>query len=79
MSISRDPSDYSPTIHAGQQAKHRDITFSEVADTIEKGEVRNTNKSTVRLFVHEFEHYDRPVGVVADVTNGEVITVEFRH
>ena len=68
----RDPSEYSPTTHAGQQAKHRGIDWERVADAIEHGEVRDTHKSGNVLFV---EDAPDSVGVVADTETCEILTV----
>lgn len=68
----RDPSFYSPTIHAGQQAKDRGIEWGRVASVIEGGEVRETHKPDCVLFVGE------TVRVVADETNGDIVTVTYR-
>ena len=77
--ISRNPEDYRPTTHAGQQAKHRDIDWQHVAETIREGDIKNSHKENCVLFVKEFISKDKPVGVVANVEDGAIITVEYRY
>jgi len=69
ITVSRDPSEYRPTIHAGQRAKERGINWDRVADAIDGGEVRQTHRRGCRLFV------DDGVGVVVDVADREILTV----
>lgn len=77
--ISRNPEDYSPTTHAGQQAKHRNIHWDYVAEAIREGEIQQSHKEDCVIFVREFVSKDDPVGVVANVENGAIITVEYRN
>lgn len=76
--IPRDPSKYSPTVHAGQQAKHRNISWDQVAETIEEGEVRQSHEENCVLLVQEFASPASPVGVVVNYVKGVIITVEYR-
>lgn len=78
MSVSRDPSDYHPTTHAGQRAKERNIAFDDVATTIRDGERRDAMGEDCWLFVHEIDDYDRPIGVHVDASTGSIITIEYR-
>ncbi|MDL0133570.1 DUF4258 domain-containing protein [Halobacterium salinarum] len=78
LSIPRDPSHYQLTIHAKQRRRERDIPLDAIAATIEEGEVRRTHKSGSRLFVSDVEGCDEPLGVVADVTDGDIQTVCWR-
>jgi len=76
--VSRNPEDYHPTTHAVDRAKTRCIDWPIVASTIKDGELKNSHKDGCKLFVDEFEFLDNPVGVVANVDSGEILTVEFR-
>jgi hypothetical protein len=78
MDVPRDPSFYSPTTHAGQQAKHRNIGWDTVAETIETGDVKPSHKQNCCLFVKEYPTLENAVGVVANYKDGVVITIEFR-
>ncbi len=76
--IPRDPSKYSPTVHAGQQAKHRNISWDQVAETVQEGELRQSHAENCVLFVQGFASKENPVGVVANYEEGVIITVEYR-
>jgi len=76
--IPRDPSHYSPSVHAGQQRKHRGIDWEIVADTIQHGEVLDKHEDDCVMFVQEYEQLQAPVGVVANYKMGVLITIEFR-
>lgn len=76
--VPREPSFYHPSTHAGQQRKHRGISWDQVAETLAEGRVKTCHKPDCRLFVREFEDEDRPIGVVASVECGEILTVEWR-
>ena len=71
----RDPSRYHPTVHAGQQAKDRDIDWELVADAIETGTIRDTHGRHCRQFVYNSEDIEQPVYVVANVESGDIVTV----
>lgn len=74
----RDPSDYRLSIHAGQQRTHRDIPKAAIKEAIRYGEIRDTHKPQTKLFVADYPGEDLPVGVVADIHDGEIVTVEWR-
>lgn len=76
-SVPRDPEHYHPTIHAKDQRRHRGIDWLDVSEAIQEGEIRNSHEPECKLFVHECGHA-HPVGVVANVETGEIVTVEFR-
>lgn len=76
--ISREPSDYRLSVHAGQQRVHRDIPKLAIPEAIIAGEVRDTHEREKKLFVAEYPGCDRPVGVVANVADGEIVTVMWR-
>lgn len=76
--ISRDPSDYRLSIHAGQQRVHRDIPKSAIGETIQAGEVRPRHKPGNRLFVANLPGHEANVGVVVDTADGEIVTVMWR-
>ena len=78
MSISRDPSSYSPSIHAKQQRKWRGISWDQVAKTIESGTAHQTPAEDRVLFVQDFEDEEDPVGVIVVPDAGEIVTVEWR-
>jgi len=78
MSINQDPSHYSPSIHAVQKKRERDISWEYVAETIESGEAHATPAQDRVLFVKEFEDTESPVGVVVLPDMGEIVTVEWR-
>lgn len=76
--IPREPEHYSLSTHAGQQCKHRDIGFEDVAETIRKGRVKNAHGQHTKLFIREYPWYDDPIGVVANYNEGVIVTVEYR-
>ena len=78
MPVSRNPEDYYPSQHACQRAKYRNIDWPLVASTIKDGEVRNSHKDGCKVFVEDYHFTDDPVGVVVDITSGEIITVQWR-
>ena len=75
----RDPSRYHPTVHAGQQAKDRDIDWELVADAIETGTIRDAPGRHCRQFVYNPEDLDEAIYVVANVESGEILTVAWGH
>jgi len=77
--IPRNPGEYEPTTHAGQQAKHRNIDWQYVAETIKEGEIEDSLKENCVVFVREFISKDDPVGVVVNHVDGVIITVEYRY
>lgn len=76
--VPREPSNYQPTTHAVQQSKHRKIDFKDVAQVIQEGATRPTHKDDCYLFISELPHYNDPIGVVANIQNGNILTVEYR-
>jgi len=76
--IPRDPSHYSPSVHAQQQRRHRGIDWEVVSETIQDGEVLDRHEDDCVLFVRDYEQLQAPVGVVANYEMGVIITVEFR-
>lgn len=76
--ISRDPEDYRLSIHAGQQLRERDIPKLAVPEALIAGDIRHTHEREKRLFVTDYPGCDRPVGVVANVHDGEIVTVMWR-
>jgi len=76
--VPRNPAFYHPSTHAGQQRKHRGIEWGQVSQTITDGRVKNSHKEDCKLFVREFENTTKPVGVVANVENGHILTIEWR-
>jgi len=78
MNVSRQPKSYQPTTHAGQQAKHRDIGWQYVAETIKEGEITDSHKDDCVVFVREFISKEKPIGVVVNHVDGVIITVEYR-
>lgn len=79
INIPRNPSYYSPSTHAKQQRKHRDIPWELVAETIETGELIGDHRQDCEKFIEEFEGVDLPVCVVVNYEMGVVITVEWRY
>jgi len=79
MTISRNPDDYYPSDHATIRAKERGIDWPVVVNVIEQGEIKDSHKEDCVLFVDEYSFTPDPVGVVADYTDGEIITVEYRN
>jgi hypothetical protein len=79
LRMSREPSDYTASLHAKQQRKWRDIEGWQVAKTIKEGEIRNSHKKYCKLFIKDFDGYEQPVGVVVNAMQGKVITIEWRH
>ena len=80
MTISRNPSDFYPSVHAQDQRKWRGIKWEDVSTTIEDGDVYQTGYGERVLIVNDFEHTEEPVGVVArpDGDEWEIVTVEWR-
>jgi hypothetical protein len=78
LRVSRDPEDYTPTMHSRQQQKWRDIEGWQVAKTIKEGEIRDSHKKYCKLFIKELDGYENPVGVVVNAVQGKVITIEWR-
>jgi hypothetical protein len=76
--VSRDPNDYYKSVHAFQQSKDRNIKNEEIAQTIANGEIKDSHKEGCKLFVNDYWYTDNPVGVVADIESGKIITVEWR-
>lgn len=76
--ISRDPEFYFPSDHAYNRAKQRGIDFEIVAETIESGQVKDAYGSNCKLFVKEIPTHENPIGVIADVETGKIITIEHR-
>lgn len=77
-SVPREPKHYFPSVHAIQRSKDRKITWEETAETIQTGDIVDSHKENCKLFIKHFDYYEKPVGVVASITSGEIITVEFR-
>jgi hypothetical protein len=73
--VPRDPSHYSPSIHAGQQRKHREIPWDAVAATLREGEVRPSAKPSCRVFVARPTWTEGPVRVIANPECGEIVTI----
>lgn len=76
--IPRDPSHYSLSTHAHQQARWREIDYRLIADTIKDGNIKNSHKDNCKLFIREYEFAQHPVAVVANYEMGVIITVEWR-
>lgn len=76
--VPRDPGAYRLSIHANQRRLDRDIPKPAVATTIEDGEVKSTHRSECRLFEREVPGDARKLGVVANVHDGEILTVMWR-
>jgi len=77
--VPREPEHYSPTVHAGQQAKHRGIGWQFVSETIKDWSINPSPKADCVLFIKEFISQEKPIGVVANYVDGVIITVEYRH
>lgn len=78
MGVPRNPEEYHPTVHAVDRAKSRGIDWVLVSKTIQEGEVKRSHKDGCRLFINDYHHTDDPVGVVANVESGEIVTVQWR-
>jgi len=78
MSVPREPDHYHPTVHAVDRAKSRGIDWDIVSKTIQGGEIKKSHKDGCRLFVKDYQHTDNPVGVVANIESGEILTVQWR-
>jgi len=77
--IPRDPSAYRPTIHAQQQRRDRGIDWEKVGETIRSGTIEESPANACVVFVREFPRLQRPVGVVVDYVECDVITIEYRN
>lgn len=75
--ISRNPDEYDYSIHASQQYRWRDIERQHVDETIETGKVTEAACDHQREFIKEYVVYDYPVGVIVDIEDKEIITVEY--
>jgi len=78
MTVSRNPEDYWPSNHAYNRSRQRGIDWPLVASTIKDGQLKESHKDGCKLFVEDYHFTDDPVGVVANVDSGEIITVEWR-
>jgi len=78
MTVSRDPADYSPTIHALQRSKFRGIEMCHVAECIENGNLQESKRPGCKLFILDHAAYSQPIYCVADIDAGEVVTVGYR-
>ena len=78
MGVSRNPNTYSLTTHAFDRAKTRKIDEQMIAETIENGKLKNSHRDDCKLFIKEFHYTKYPVGVVVDVADNEIVTVEYR-
>jgi hypothetical protein len=76
--IPRDPEFYHPSEHARIRKRERDMSWDKVSNTIQNGRVKNAKGENCKLFVAEYEQDENPVGVMANVDNGEIITVQYR-
>jgi len=76
--IARDPGHYWPSEHARIRQHDRGIPWPAIAATLRAGEVRNTDKPDLCLFVADTDADSRPVGVTASPTTGEIVTVTWR-
>jgi len=74
--IPRDAGFYYPTTHTVDRAKTRDIDMELIATTIEDGYVQPAkgNKNLHR-FIKEYAWLEHPIGVVANIKTGEIVTV----
>jgi len=76
--VPRDASHYRLSVHAGQQRVDRDIPKSAIADTLETGKISQTHRQNVKMFTKQYPGDEWPVAVVANITDGEILTVEMR-
>jgi len=78
--ISRNPTDYYPSVHCQDQRKWRDIKWEDVSTTIEEGTVHVTGYGERFLIIKDFSHTEEPIGVVVrpDGDEFEIVTVEWR-
>jgi len=78
MSVPREPDHYHPTTHCIDRVKQRDINWEFVSQTIQHGTVKNSHREGCKLFIQDFQGLSDPVGVVANVETGHILTVEWR-
>ena len=75
MNIPRDPEHYWPTDHAVIRAKRRSIDTELFAEIITDGVTQLAkNGHPQHRFIKEFEHYEEPIALVANVESGAVVT-----
>jgi len=76
MNIPRDTEFYELTTHGWNKAKQRNISGEYIRKTIQEGHVQEAGGGypTMR-FLNEFIELDEPIGLVANVETGEVVTV----
>jgi len=76
MNIPRDTEFYELTTHGWNKAKQRNISGTYIKKTIKEGHVQEANGGypTMR-FLKDFERLEKPIGVVANVETGEIVTV----
>lgn len=77
--VPREKSFYWPSDHAYNRAEQRNIDWEYVAETLAQGEIKRCHKEDCKLFVHDFYGLDTPIGVIADIQTGEILTVEWRY
>lgn len=75
--VPRNAEHYWPSIHAKDQRRYRGIDWPDVSATLQHGTVKNSHEEDCKLFVRDCG-YARPVGVVANVETGEIVTIEYR-
>lgn len=77
MDISRNPEDYTPTVHAFDRSRKRDIDWLLVTAAIKEGEIKPATEPHQRAFVHDLYYTDKPIAVVVDPSDNEIVTVEY--
>jgi hypothetical protein len=78
MDIPRNPEHYWPSIHAVQQSKDREIPWEQVSETIETGNTHDAYKADCVQFRKHYPDEEYPLNVVANIENGQIVTVMWR-
>jgi len=75
--ISRNPEQYELSVHALNKAKQRDIPFETVSEAIRSGEIEPSPRDNCKVFVHNVHTDVLPIGVVVNVVDKDIITIEW--
>jgi len=77
MDISRNPKQYDLSVHALNKAKQRDIPFETVSEAIRSGDIEPSPRDNCKVFVHDSHITNLPIGVVVNVVDKDIITIEW--
>lgn len=73
--VPRDPEYYFPSEHCVLRRKRRGIQWKWVSNTLENGRVHPSHEQDCRVFMDYIESEGELLKVIANVENGEIVTV----